>query len=69
MYICICNAVTEKALLDKQKRSCLPVDDIIDVMGVGTCCGTCLDKAEELLLKNSGIQMFDPKVREPQLSI
>jgi len=60
MYICICNAITEKQLLKAQQSGCHSTDEIIQQLGVGSGCGGCLDKAEELLIENAGVKAFDP---------
>jgi bacterioferritin-associated ferredoxin len=60
MYICICNAVTDKQLLEAQQNSNHSVDQVIKQLGVGSCCGSCLDKAEDLLLNNAGVKTFNP---------
>ena len=60
MYICICNAITVKQLLKAQQSGCHSIDDIIQELGVGDCCGSCLDKAEDLLIENAGVKTFNP---------
>jgi bacterioferritin-associated ferredoxin len=42
MYICICNAITER-----QVRDC--VDELASKLGVGSGCGRCLECATDLL--------------------
>ena len=60
MYICICNAVTEKQILQAQAEGCLTTDEITKLLGVGSGCGNCLDKAEDLLIENAGVQKYNP---------
>ena len=60
MYICICNAITDKQILNAQQSGCYSIDDIIQELGVGNCCGRCLDKAEDLLIENAGVKTFNP---------
>jgi len=60
MYICICNAITDKQLLKAQQNGNHSVDEIIQQLGVGDCCGNCVDKAEELLIENAGVKTFNP---------
>lgn len=60
MYICICNAITDKQILKAQQSGCGSIDDIIQELGVGDCCGNCLDKAEDLLIENAGVKKFNP---------
>ncbi|OZI32290.1 bacterioferritin [Bordetella genomosp. 10] len=49
MYICVCNAVTER-----QVRSCVDagatsLDDLEFELGVASCCGSCAATAAEYL--------------------
>jgi bacterioferritin-associated ferredoxin len=60
MYICICNAITDKQILKAQKNSHDSIDDIIQTLGVGSCCGRCVEKAEDLLIENAGVKRFNP---------
>ena len=60
MYICICNAITDKQLLKAQQSSSHSIGEIIQQLGVGDCCGSCLDKAEDLLIENAGVKTFNP---------
>ncbi|PHS17591.1 MAG: hypothetical protein COA86_09905 [Kangiella sp.] len=61
MYICICNAITDKKILEAQSKGCDSIDDIMQELGVGDSCGKCIVKAENLLIENAGVQRFDPK--------
>ena len=49
MYICICNAVTEKAVRECVRNGVCSVDELTLVLGVGAGCGRCRDCANELL--------------------
>ena len=60
MYICICNAITDKQILQAQQNGCNSIDDITQELGVGNCCGRCIDKATNLLMENPGVQRFNP---------
>lgn len=60
MYVCICNAVTDKQLLSAHSVGGKTIDETIDSLGVGSCCGRCLETAENLLMENSGVQHFNP---------
>ncbi|MFC4277508.1 (2Fe-2S)-binding protein [Achromobacter aloeverae] len=49
MYICVCNAITER-----QVRSCVDagattLDDLEFELGVASCCGSCAATAAEYL--------------------
>ncbi len=60
MYICICNAITDKQILKAQAKGCDSIDDIMRELGVGDACGKCIVKAENLLIENAGVQHFNP---------
>ena len=60
MYVCICNAVTDKQILQAQSEGCLSIDEITESLGVGSGCGRCLEKAEDLLIESAGVQRYVP---------
>jgi len=49
LYICICNAVTEKAVRDCVSGGACSLDQLAFELGVGSGCGRCRDCAAELL--------------------
>jgi len=49
MYICICNAITEKAVRDCARQGACSVDQLAFELGVGSGCGRCRDCANEVL--------------------
>lgn len=49
MYICICNAVTEKDIHKAIKNGACSMNDLSEQLKVGTCCGRCKDCAKEML--------------------
>lgn len=49
MYVCICNAVTDGQITTALKSGCEDVAELSQRLGVGTCCGSCLPTAEELV--------------------
>ena len=49
MYICVCNAVTEKAVRECASKGACSVDELAFELGVGAGCGRCRDCASELL--------------------
>lgn len=49
MYICICKAVTDKQI---RRAAAKGVDNLYELrerLGVGSGCGGCADKAEDIL--------------------
>ena len=49
MYICICNAVTEREVRECVRRGCCSMDELSVELGVGTSCGRCRPVATEIL--------------------
>jgi bacterioferritin-associated ferredoxin len=49
MYVCICNAVTDHEIVDAVSQGVRSLDQLEQVLLVGTCCGKCRDTACELL--------------------
>jgi bacterioferritin-associated ferredoxin len=51
VYICICNAVTQKAVEQCAKEGARSVDDLTARLGVGAGCGRCRECAVEFLVR------------------
>jgi len=52
MYVCICNAVTEREIAHAvQEGGAARLEHLEETLLVGTCCGKCRDKADECLQK------------------
>ena len=49
MYICICNAVSEKAVRECARNGVCSLDQLAFELGVGSGCGRCRDCASDLL--------------------
>ena len=49
MYICICNAVTEKAVRECARNGVGSVDELTLELGVGAGCGRCRECASDVL--------------------
>ena len=49
MYICICNAVTEREIRGAVELGCQSIADLRRDLGVASCCGKCLPEAREVL--------------------
>jgi bacterioferritin-associated ferredoxin len=52
MYICICNAITDKQINKAQSQGYTTMSQITQHLGVGDCCGGCIPAAKELLNDN-----------------
>jgi bacterioferritin-associated ferredoxin len=49
LYICICNAVTERQLKECARSGATSLDELAFQLGVGTACGRCRDCASGVL--------------------
>ena len=49
MYVCICNAVTEREIARAIERGAHTLAQLTETLGVGTGCGKCLDAAASFL--------------------
>lgn len=59
MYVCICNAVTEKAVRECASQGARCVEDLTSALGVAAGCGRCRECAVDLL---RGLQACDQDV-------
>jgi bacterioferritin-associated ferredoxin len=49
MFICICNAITERQVKSAVADGALTLSDLQGQLGVATCCGCCAETASEYL--------------------
>jgi bacterioferritin-associated ferredoxin len=49
MYVCICNAVTDRDIRDAAHRGVCSMDALSEQLKVATCCGRCADCARQVL--------------------
>jgi bacterioferritin-associated ferredoxin len=49
MYVCICNAITERAIREAAADGVRTLADLTRRTGCGDCCGSCVDLAAEIL--------------------
>ena len=49
MYVCICNAVTEREVRECARQGKCSLEELTSALGVGAGCGRCRDCAAELL--------------------
>lgn len=49
MYICICNAITERQVRECAGAGARSIDELTSALGVGAGCGRCRECAVELL--------------------
>ena len=49
MYICLCNAITERQVRECARSGACSVDELASKLGVGSGCGRCRPVAKEIL--------------------
>ena len=49
MYICLCNAITERQVRECARSGACSVDDLASQLGVGSGCGRCIECAVDVL--------------------
>jgi bacterioferritin-associated ferredoxin len=49
MFICICNAITERQVQSAVAEGAATLSDLQAVLGIATCCGCCAETAGEYL--------------------
>ncbi len=49
MYVCLCNAVTEREIRQAAALGVTDLQQLKDGLGVATCCGACEPCAREIL--------------------
>jgi len=54
MYVCICNAVTERAVRECARKGACCIEDLTFHLGVAAGCGRCRDCAIEVLQQVRG---------------
>jgi bacterioferritin-associated ferredoxin len=49
MYVCVCNAVTDRKIREAVDNGCNSMSNLRKELEVATCCGKCETRARELL--------------------
>lgn len=49
MFVCICNAVTDRQIKETVAAGAGTLTDLTDRLGVAGCCGCCADLASSFL--------------------
>jgi len=49
MYVCVCNAVTDKDIIHAVENGASSLEDVSDQLKVATCCGRCAGCARNLI--------------------
>ena len=59
MYVCICNAVTDRAIREAATRGVRSFADLRRGTGCGDCCGNCEDVAREIFESAANTRVLD----------
>jgi bacterioferritin-associated ferredoxin len=51
VYICLCNAITDRQIVQAAEHGARSTDDLAQDLGVGLGCGRCRSCAKSLLLE------------------
>ncbi|QOW22369.1 bacterioferritin-associated ferredoxin [Novilysobacter avium] len=49
MYVCICNGITDHEIRQAAEAGCDSMAELTMRTGAGSCCGSCVDMASEIL--------------------
>ncbi|PIT20038.1 bacterioferritin [Snodgrassella communis] len=49
MYVCLCNAITDRQIKETVAAGASSLTDLQAQLGVATCCGCCADLASSYL--------------------
>jgi len=53
MYVCICNAVTDRQIREARENGARSIEALGRELKVATCCGRCADCAEKILCEKA----------------
>ena len=59
MYVCICNAVTERAVREAAQAGVRTLSELSRRTGCADCCGSCADLASEILNETHRARTLD----------
>jgi len=59
MYVCICNAVTERTIREAAESGVRTMSELSRRTGCADCCGSCADLANEILAEAHRTRTFD----------
>jgi bacterioferritin-associated ferredoxin len=49
MYVCVCNAVTDREIREEVERGASSLFEVQCRLPVGSCCGCCQDSAQQVI--------------------
>ena len=58
MYVCVCNAVTDKQIRKACENGVCTMEDLSRELNVASCCGRCKDCAKKILHESTEQAFF-----------
>ena len=52
MIVCVCNNISDREVRQAIELGITSMDELRNDLGVATCCGQCLDYAQEILTEH-----------------
>ncbi len=65
MYVCICNAVTDKQIRRAAKNGVDNLYELRESLGVASNCGSCADEAQTILDESGQTKFSRPSMYYP----
>ena len=59
MYVCICNAVTERTIRQAAREGVRTLSELSRRTGCSDCCGSCADLASQILADAHRVRTLD----------
>lgn len=60
MYVCICNAITDRDIRECAELGVSSLDDLRASLGVASCCGKCAPAASQILAERAEPAQHQP---------
>ena len=69
MYVCVCNAITDKQIRKAAESGVRNVRDLQRQLGVATGCGSCMEAASDILRESrQQSRIAEPRIYRPALA-
>ena len=65
MYVCICNAITDKQIRRAAKNGVDNLYELRESLGVASNCGSCADQAQSILQETNQTHRAQPRTYYP----
>ena len=66
MYVCVCNAITDKQIRKAARSGVKDLWDLQKELGVASGCGSCKEVASEILRETrAATRIFEPVIYQP----